>query len=184
LIVVSWHPSSVYFRHPPKWVEFNRYSWFNDTDVERVYIKDRSQCDGDVVYHPYYNDTEFDNDVALIFLPNPVTDFTPVQLNEDKNVPKDGNKVNVAGWGLWNVDFPIFNYWGPEEVTYDYVPNEACSKKPYRWPEEYILDSTICAVDYEEEKSVCWYDIGELYYEFNTLFCCCSVQLSIFCLNL
>jgi hypothetical protein len=76
---------------------FNLYSWFNDTDVERVYIKDRSQCDGGVVYHPYYNDTEFDNDVALIFLPDPVMDFTPVQLNEDKNVPKEADKCCWLG---------------------------------------------------------------------------------------
>jgi hypothetical protein len=83
-----------------------------------VYIKDRSQCDGGVVYHPYYNDTEFDNDVALIFLPDPVTDFTPVQLNEDKNVPKEGDKVNVAGWGEFDRSFPILNRWGPTEITY------------------------------------------------------------------
>jgi hypothetical protein len=121
------------------------------------------------VYHPNYNATQFDNDVALVFLPNPVTDFTPVQLNEDKNVPKDGDKVNVAGWG-----YPSYD--GPAEATLKYVPNEACSNKPYRWPEEYILDSTTCAVDYEKEKSICWGDSGELYYEFNTLFCCCSFQ--------
>jgi hypothetical protein len=139
------------------------------------------------VYHPYYNDDGASppyNDVALIFLPNPVMDFTPVQLNEDKNVPKDGDKVNVAGWGVFDVDFRILNYWGPEEVTYDYVPNEACSKKPYRWPEEYIHDSTLCAVDYEAERSACSGDSGEYYYESNTLFCCCNIKSSILCLNL
>jgi hypothetical protein len=177
----------IYFRHPPKWVEFNRYSWWNDTGVELVYIKDRSQCDGDIVYHPYYNDNdiEYDNDVALIFLPYPVTDFTPVQLNEDKNVPKDGDKVNVAGWGVFDVDYQVINMWSPAEIIYDYVLNEACSKKPYRWPEEYIRDSSLCANDYKTKKSGCFGDSGEYYYESNTLFCsCCNIKSSILCLNL
>jgi hypothetical protein len=122
------------------------------------------------VYHPYYNEAERDNDVALIFLPNPVTDFTPVQLNEDKNVPKDGDKVNVAGWGASDKRFWALNFRGPAEVTYNYVPNEACSKKPNRWPEEYIRDSNLCANDYKTEKSICFGDDGEFNYQFNTFF--------------
>jgi hypothetical protein len=122
------------------------------------------------VYHPYYNEAERDNDVALIFLPNPVTDFTPVQLNEDKNVPKDGDKVNVAGWGASDKRFWALNFRGPAEVTYNYVPNEACSKKPNRWPEEYIRDSNLCANDYKTEKSICFGDNGEFNYQFNTFF--------------
>jgi hypothetical protein len=136
------------------------------------------------VYHPYYNDTEYINDVALIFLPNPVTDYTPVQLNEDKNVPKDGDKVNMAGWGEFDRSFPMLNRWGPAEITYDYVTNEACTKNPYRWPEWLIHEETLCAADYEEEKSACFGDSGELYYEFNTLVCCCSIQSSKLCRNL
>jgi hypothetical protein len=38
--------------HPTSWVEFHRHSFFNNTGVNRVYINDQSQCDGDIVYHP------------------------------------------------------------------------------------------------------------------------------------
>jgi hypothetical protein len=98
---------------------------------------------------------------------NPVTDFTSVQLNEDKNVPKDGNKVNVAGWGRFDADLPYLRA-KPAEVTLPYIPNEACTKKPYCWPEEYIHDSSLCANDYEAVKATCGGDSGEYYYESNT----------------
>jgi secreted trypsin-like serine protease len=146
--------------HPPAWVEFNRYDWFNDTDVKRVYIDNRDQCDGDVVYHPYFNEDLLENDVALIFLPEPVMDVMPVQLNEDKNVPKADDQLDVAGWGMFDINIPRLNAWGPEAVTLNYVPNDACTKKPYRWREEWIVDSSMCAIGDEAPKSGCIGDSG------------------------
>jgi hypothetical protein len=46
-----------------------------------------SQCDGDVVYHQQYNSTFFENDVAVLFLSEPITDINPVKLNPDSKVP-------------------------------------------------------------------------------------------------
>jgi hypothetical protein len=157
------------FRHPPAWVEFNRYDWFNDTDVKRVYIDNRDQCDGDVVYHPYYNDIGYyveggvvEYDVALIFLPEPVTDVMPVQLNEDKKVPKADAQLDLAGWGWFDMKVRHLNPWGPEAVTLDYVPNDACTKKPYRWQRVTTIDrSSMCAIGDEAPKSGCFGDSGK-----------------------
>ncbi|KAL7480009.1 hypothetical protein ACHAW6_005723 [Cyclotella cf. meneghiniana] len=143
---------SFYEWSPPAWVEFHRHRRYNSTGVKRVYVNDRSQCDGDVVYHPEWNDATFENDVALIFLPEAITDITPVQLNEDPNVPISGAPLDVAGWGLTVDGIPRLSV-VPNSVTLDYVTNEACTKKPYRWPQEVIKDSMMCAI--ETGKSTC-----------------------------
>ncbi|KAL7476574.1 hypothetical protein ACHAW6_002427 [Cyclotella cf. meneghiniana] len=131
---------------PPAWVEFHRHSRYNNTGVKRVYVNDRSQCDGDVIYHPEWNDSTTENDVALIFLPEAINDITPVQLNEDPNIPISGAPLDVAGWGRTVADHLVLSS-TPNSVTLDYVTNEACTKKPYRMPEELIKDSMTCAIE-------------------------------------
>ncbi|KAL3784556.1 hypothetical protein HJC23_010680 [Cyclotella cryptica] len=142
---------------PPAWVDFHRHSWYNNTGVKRVFVNDRSQCGGDVVYHPEWSDYTFENDVAIIFLPEAINDIIPVQLNEDPNIPVSGAPLDVAGWGLTDPYIPYLSY-VPNAVTLDYVTNDACSKKPYRWPAEWIEDSMICAV--ENGKGSCQGDSG------------------------
>ena len=109
-----------------------------------MYIEDRSQCDGDVIYHPFYNDTSLQYDVAIVFLPEPVTDTMPVQLNEDANVPKDDAMLDVAGWGAYDAKYTL-SWGGPRSVEVKYVSNEACTRKPYRWPDDWITDDMMCA---------------------------------------
>ena len=109
-----------------------------------MYIEDRSQCDGDVIYHPYYNDTSLEYDVAIVFLPEPVTDTMPVQLNEDANVPKDDAMLDVAGWGAYDANYTL-SWEGPRSVEVKYVSNEACTRKPYRWPDDLITNDMMCA---------------------------------------
>ncbi|KAL7503206.1 hypothetical protein ACHAWX_000573 [Stephanocyclus meneghinianus] len=142
---------------PPAWVEFHRHRRNNSTGVKRVYVNDRSQCDGDVVYHPEWNDATFENDVALIFLPEAITDITPVQLNEDPNIPISGAPLDVAGWGRPDADLPFLSV-VPNAVTLDYVTNEACTKEPYWWSDSDIKDSMMCAI--ETGKSACLGDSG------------------------
>ncbi|KAL7503678.1 hypothetical protein ACHAXN_003454 [Cyclotella atomus] len=148
--------------HPPKWVDINRWSWYDNTGVKRLYIKDRSQCDGDVVYHPYYNETNnWDNDVAIIFLPEPVTDVVPVQLNENSKVPKAKETLDASGWGRYDAKIPYIN-WKAAAVNLTYVgDNEVCTHKPYRWKEDQVLDSMMCAIgEGDEPKSTCGGDSG------------------------
>jgi len=142
---------------PPEYVEFHRHSFLNDTGVKRVYINDRSQCDGDIVYHPEYIDATAENDVAIIFLPEAINDITPVELNDDPNVPVSGAPLDVAGWGYTGTGVPGFST-VPNAVTLDYVTNEACTKRPYRRPDWFAHDSMMCAI--ADGKSTCYYDGG------------------------
>jgi hypothetical protein len=144
-----------YFWYPPEWVEFNRHDLLNDTDVTRIYLSDRTQCDGDVIYHPEYNDFTFANDVAILFLPTSIDNITPVTLNTDSNLLADGDALDVAGWGWTGYNSPIV----PSAVTLDYVSNEACTSKPYRYKDDEITDSMMCA--YAEQKDSCYGDSGE-----------------------
>ena len=146
--------------HPATHVDFHRYSLKNDTGVKRVLLNDTTQCSGDIVYHPNYNEKgNFDNDVAIVFLPSPITDITPVRLNKNKNIPKEGDLVDVAGWGKYDNDiFALSDV--PNGLNLSYVSNEACHSNPYRMPEEWILDSMLCLAG-EEGKQECSGDSGE-----------------------
>ncbi|KAL7519008.1 hypothetical protein ACHAWX_003812 [Stephanocyclus meneghinianus] len=139
---------------PPEWVEFHRYDLSNDTGVIRLYLKDRSQCDGDVVYHPGYDYLTKENDVAVLFLPTAINLITPVTLNTDPNVPISNAPLDVAGWGLTENGYPHV----PHAVTLEYVTNEACTKKPYRYKDESIAYSMMCAS--AEGKDSCSADSG------------------------
>ena len=110
-----------------------------------MFIEDRGQCDGDVVYHPYWNDTSLENDVAIVFLPEPITDIKPVALNENPNVPETGAHLDASGWGMTSTE--DLSYSGPQAATLSYVgPNEDCERKPYRWPKGFFEDSMMCAI--------------------------------------
>jgi len=139
--------------HPPAWVEFHRHSWYNDTGVKRLYLNDRSQCGGDVVYHPNYSDVFDENNVAIIFLPEAINDIIPVKLNVDPNVPVSGDPVDVAGWGWTDLDIPFLSP-VPNAVTLDYVTNEDCTKKPYRNPEMWIFEANMCAIGLGKDSCV------------------------------
>jgi len=142
------------FWYPPEWVEFNRHDLFNDTGVIRIYLNDTSQCDGDVIHHPEYSDFTVDNDVAIIFLRTAINGITPVTLNTDPNLPAVGDPLDVAGWGMTEYGPPNV----PSAVTLNYLTNEACTKKPYRYKDEQITGSMMCA--YADEKDSCWGDSG------------------------
>eukprot|EP00804_Cyclotella_cryptica_P010848 CCRYP_008784-RA/>CCRYP_008784-RA protein AED:0.04 eAED:0.04 QI:129/1/1/1/1/1/3/505/385 len=139
---------------PPEWVEFNRHDLFDDTDVIRLSLSDLSQCDGDVVYHPEYDSSTLDNDVAILFLPTAINDITPVTLNTNPNLPVVGDPLDVAGWGATEYGFPTV----PNAVTLASLSNEACTKKPYRYKDDEITDSMMCA--HAEGKSACAGDVG------------------------
>jgi hypothetical protein len=112
------------------------------------------------LYHPYFNDTLIDYNVAIVFLPEPITDVQSVQLNEDKNVPKEDEELDVAGWGLWELGWDRISLNGPKAVTLNYVTNEMCTQEPYKWHDMYITDRTMCAIG-DEEESIYFGDFGK-----------------------
>jgi len=82
---------------PPTYVEFYRHSLMNDAGVTKMYFKNTDQCEGDVVFHPNYDDYTLENDIALLHLPNGIYDIEPVILNENSRVPLDGASLDVSG---------------------------------------------------------------------------------------
>lgn len=79
----------------------------------------------DSVAHPEYlvdlDQRVANNDVAVLFLPTPVTNITPVILNEDPNVPESGDPLDMAGWG------PALFASVLRSITQSYVPSENCA---------------------------------------------------------
>eukprot|EP00970_Alexandrium_tamarense_P000139 scaffold18_cov241-Alexandrium_tamarense.AAC.2 len=127
--------------------------------VNKMYLKDTSQCVGDVYTHPEYNSYTIENDVALLYLPNGMYDIDPVQLNEDPNVPVDGSPLDLAGWGAYNIT-DYYSYYSnvPLSTTLNYVTNADCMSPPFIWQEGDITDSMMCAID--EDSSACYGDSG------------------------
>lgn len=153
-VLTAAHCVGGFYWHPPEWVEFNRHDLLNDTGVTRIYLNNTSQCDGDVIYHPDYNDFTSGYDVAILFLGTAVNDIMPVTLNTDPNSPAAGDSLDVAGWGVTEYGVPSV----PSAVTLTYLTNEACTKKPYRYKDEEITDSMMCAYAYQKDS--CWGDSG------------------------
>ncbi|KAL7476221.1 hypothetical protein ACHAW6_002096 [Cyclotella cf. meneghiniana] len=144
---------------PPDWVDFFRYNMSDDADVIRMELNDVSQCNGDVVYHPDYEIYYTGNDVAILFLPTPMYNITPVKLNNDGRVPvANGSPLDVSGWGATKGRRPRGYPDIPYAVSLDYVSNDDCSKKPFRWPEQDISNTMMCA--WKDEKSACYGDSG------------------------
>ena len=140
---------------PPQWVEFHRHDLRDDTGVVRLYLDDLTQCEGDAVYHPGYDDKTLDNDVAILFLSEPITDITPVILNTDPDVPSGDAPLDVSGWGFTEYMLPFVPY----AVTVNYINDEACTQKPYRFKDSNITESMMCAA--AEGKDSCYGDSGE-----------------------
>jgi trypsin len=142
--------------NPPEWVELRRHNLCDDTeDFVRVHL-DQTQCSGDVVFHPEYNGTTDDNDVAIVFLSNAIDDIVPVILNSDPNVPAVDDPLDVAGWGeVDDGSYPVI----PSSVTLYYLTNEACMSKPFKWGWWMITDNMMCA--FAKKKSSCHGDSGQ-----------------------
>lgn len=80
--------------------------------------------------HPRYtmNETVFlDNDFALVFIPNDITDIKPVELNTNLTFPSDGVEMEIFGWGdtdgTGNMDLPNVPYTADVVI----MPRDKCT---------------------------------------------------------
>jgi hypothetical protein len=86
------------------------------------------------VRHPDYTYALFGNDFALIFLPDipdvnegVVAGIVPVTLNSNRDVPMDGNELEVFGWGLTGTDQTETSR-VPHTIKVNSVPIDQCRK--------------------------------------------------------
>ena len=142
---------------PLEWVDFFRHDLKNKTGRVRMHVN-TTQCEGDIVYHPDY-DIDLNNDVAIIFLPQPIYNITPVVLNSDKRVPIEGDPLDVAGWGATEQGGDLKKIVA-KSITVDYLPNDSCTSKPFRNPDHLVTDTMMCA--FSVGKDHCYGDSGTL----------------------
>ena len=102
--------------------------------------------EGYVVRDPEYDYSTDDKDWALIFLPSPITDIDAIALNDDPDVPVDNDELTTIGWGDTNPDRNVSvtpNIL--QEVTVNYISNEACTRPPYDYYDDEITPNMLCA---------------------------------------
>jgi hypothetical protein len=130
-----------------KAIMMNFYSYDNLDGSVKIQLCPNQGGGGDclansayAVRHPQYKSLL--NDFALIFLPEDTSTLdgiSPVMLNSDKDVPMDGEDLEVFGWGRTSTNQTIAPPRVPNTVKLNYIPNENCKKKFN------IDDSVLCA---------------------------------------
>ena len=157
---------------PAEWVDFGRYDLTSGQDgINRVMVcqteaNEDDSCDPEevayVVLDPTWNEgTEFNNDFALIFLPQAIADRTPVQVNVDASIPAEDDELQAFGWGMTKYDEKYEKKVWPDRLMtakVTYVPNDNCMATPYLWSPSQITPSMLCA--YDDDKATCQGDSG------------------------
>ena len=151
------------------------YDLDDDTGVTSFQLGDTEFGNGCIVgntacvlrhpnFDPDYNPSTRvydDNDYALIFLPQAITDIVPVELNADRNVPANaGDEVTAIGWGnTIPKTSETSTSLKPRTVTYEYVPNDQCSIYLQKQTLTLVSDNQMCA--YNDDKGTCYGDSGK-----------------------
>jgi hypothetical protein len=113
----------------------------------------------DYKIHPEYNFEDGFVDAAVMFFREEVTSVEPVILNEDPDVPADGDPLDVSGWG-------DTSGWGgspareARAVTVYAMDNEKCMSDPFQYENGTITDEMMCVFN-EDGKSNCKGDSGK-----------------------
>lgn len=101
------------------------------------------------VIHPDHNATgNLENDIALWFLPFPIGEgenFKFATLNEDPNVPADGEELFVSGWGDTVYGVPSSQSTILLGTNLDYITNEQCQSDYDETPYPTVTDGMVCA---------------------------------------
>ncbi|CAN9509073.1 unnamed protein product [Ophioblennius macclurei] len=114
-----------------------------------------------IITHPNYNNTLFNNDVALMRLRNPVTytDYIrPVCLASNSSQFHNDTSCWATGWGRTEQDVPLPPSSPLQEVQIPVVGNNQCTCTYIPAEEAVITGQMICAG--EENRGVCQGDSG------------------------
>jgi trypsin len=110
--------------------------------------------------HKKYNETTFQNDIALIILDKPVLEVSPVKINNAAIVPPDGKLVTAIGHGYVsqgdNAEFPKVLM----EVNISVIPFHDCQEAWVNDGISVVKKIMICAGVSIGIKSACFGDSG------------------------
>ncbi|CAJ1080380.1 chymotrypsin-like protease CTRL-1 [Xyrichtys novacula] len=114
-----------------------------------------------IILHPDYNNTLFNNDIALMKLSSPVT-FTdyirPVCLASNSSQFHNSTSCWATGWGRLGKDEPNQAFDSLQEVQIPVIGNNQCTCNYIPEPAANITDRMMCAG--QENKGVCQGDSG------------------------
>ena len=149
---------------PQGWVDFKRYDLTIDLGVDRRVLSQTEGRGTNYIQRDDYDPVSEDLDFAIICLEQPVEGITPVKLNNDTEIPVDGQdqELEVFGWGNTNPDpdedaatYPDL----PQTVTVNYITNEACEEPaPFEYEVGDITKNMMCAA--ASGKDACQGDSG------------------------
>ncbi|XP_033467765.2 chymotrypsin-like protease CTRL-1 [Epinephelus lanceolatus] len=124
-------------------------------------VNEVSRTVSQIIVHPNYNDTLYNNDIALMKLSSPVT-FTdyikPVCLASNSSQVHSSTPCWATGWGRLKKDEPLPNNYPLQEVQIPVVGNNQCTCNYLPQPAANITDAMICAG--QENKGACQGDSG------------------------
>lgn len=105
--------------------------------------------------HPSWDQSAFDNDFALVFLPAPMVNIEPVKLNNDPDIPTNAtDELEISGWGLTRFSPQVFSD-VPNTANLHYMSQDTCKDL---WAQLTITSNMMCAIDVTQ--SVCVGDSG------------------------
>lgn len=114
-----------------------------------------------VTVHPNYNDTLYNNDIALMKLSSPVsfTDYIrPICLASSSSQFYTSTSCWATGWGKLNKNDSLSGSYPLQEVQVPVIGNKQCSCNYKLVKDATITDSMICAG--QENKGACQGDSG------------------------
>ena len=118
----------------------NLYDQTDSTDVEVINFG----LSDYVIYPGFNTPASFENDIALIRLPHEVKNADKIQypqLNEESNIPADGDPLIIMGWGETGSGFSDVLL----QAGVNYVTNEQCTSDYDNDPLAIITDGMMCA---------------------------------------
>ncbi|XP_030255570.1 mast cell tryptase [Sparus aurata] len=124
-------------------------------------VNEVSRTLSQIIIHPDYNNTLFNNDIALMRLSSPVsfTNFIrPVCLASNTSKFYSSTSCWTTGWGRLGKDVSLPSSTPLQEVQIPVVGNKQCSCNYFNVQDANITDQMICAG--QENKGACQGDSG------------------------
>ncbi|XP_053197892.1 tryptase [Scomber japonicus] len=124
-------------------------------------VHEVSRTVSQIIVHPDYSNTSFNNDIALMKLSSAVTftdNIRPVCLAGNSSQFHNSTTCWATGWGRRGKDEPLGAFETLQEVQIPVIGNKQCSCSYIPVPSANITNNMICAG--QENKGACQGDSG------------------------